>query len=91
MQKLNKQILPRNFQNMIKQCKISWHVMDSVEQRDCFNFFSKLTKEELIIVLILSINSEAELTFVKEFLLSEKYVDMLFKDLDLDNIDNIWR
>lgn len=84
--KLSKQTIPPNILKCIKDCKLSIINMNGFEQRSCFDFFSRMSKEQIVILFLWHATNATELAFIKEFLFSKKYVDILFRDLDLDNI-----
>ena len=71
---------------MIKESKINIYKLSSLEQRACFDFFTQLSKEEILIMFFIAANSATETAFIKEVLLDEKYVDIVFSDLQLNSI-----
>lgn len=84
--KLKKQTIPLSIQETIKGNKIYTQKLNDLEQRTCFDFFSSLSKEEIVIILLLFPGTNAELAFTKEDIFSKKYLEIMFNDLNLDTI-----
>jgi len=78
--------VPKPFIETIRSCNLNILNLDKFQQEQCFNFLRKVTKEELTVSLMLVAKTSDEISFVKTSIFQDNFINLLFLNLDSDNM-----
>lgn len=78
--------LPNNLQQCIRNSKLITFNLTKSDRKACYSFFEGLKKEQIALIFLSFPQTAVEMAFVKENLLTKQFIDMLFRDFEIESI-----